>query len=177
MIIGLSGYAQAGKDTVAEIMGRKYGYERVAFADKIREFLYDMNPSTGTELLKAKVDSEGWEQAKRHPEVRRLLQTTGMAGRTLFSEMFWIDQVFSQLDSEKKYVITDVRFTNEANSVKKFGGEIWRIKRQGIEAINSHVSESEMDRYHVDRILSNGGTLEELELLVQTRMDSLLHAN
>ncbi len=44
MIIGLTGYAQSGKDTVANILVERYGFTRVAFADKIREFLYETNP-------------------------------------------------------------------------------------------------------------------------------------
>jgi dephospho-CoA kinase len=40
MIIGLTGYAQSGKDTVANILVENYGYQRVAFADPIRALLY-----------------------------------------------------------------------------------------------------------------------------------------
>ena len=47
MIIGLTGYAQSGKDTLANILVENYGYTRVAFADKIREFLYEVNPMVG----------------------------------------------------------------------------------------------------------------------------------
>ena len=36
MIIGLSGYARSGKDTVAELLVLNYGFKRVAFADGIR---------------------------------------------------------------------------------------------------------------------------------------------
>ena len=39
MIIGLTGYAQAGKDSVANSLVQNYGYTRVAFADKIKELL------------------------------------------------------------------------------------------------------------------------------------------
>ena len=31
-VIGLTGYAQSGKDTVASILVEKYGYRRIAFA-------------------------------------------------------------------------------------------------------------------------------------------------
>ena len=55
--------------------------------------------------------------------------------------------------------------------------EIWRIKRTNTDAVNDHVSESQMDGYKVDRILVNRGTLDELELLVQTRMGALLNDN
>ncbi len=45
-IIGFSGYAQSGKDTAAEILG-EIGYERIAFADILRKFLYAVNPKIG----------------------------------------------------------------------------------------------------------------------------------
>jgi cytidylate kinase len=75
MIIGLTGYAQSGKDTVAKILVENYGYTRVAFADKIREFLYETNPmydSIAGEpvFVKAKVDRDGWEVAKQSPHIR-----------------------------------------------------------------------------------------------------------
>ena len=38
-VIGLTGYAQSGKDTLASILVEKYGYSRVAFGDKIRDFI------------------------------------------------------------------------------------------------------------------------------------------
>jgi hypothetical protein len=68
--------------------------------------------------------------------------------------------------------MSDVRFINEAECISARGGDMWRVKRPGVGAVNAHVSESDLDGYKVDKILSNGGTLEELELLVHTRMDS-----
>lgn len=43
-IIGLSGYARSGKDEAANILVNEYGFTRVAFADKLREVLYALNP-------------------------------------------------------------------------------------------------------------------------------------
>jgi dephospho-CoA kinase len=72
MIIGLSGYAQSGKDTVAKVLVEKYGYRRVAFADPIRDLLYGMDPlvpkgygeSVINYRLQDLVDSYGWEKWK-----------------------------------------------------------------------------------------------------------------
>jgi hypothetical protein len=183
MIIGLTGYAQSGKDSVAKILVEKHGFIRVAFADRIRDFVFDADPMytlVGNEprYLRSFVESVGWEEAKKHPEVRRLLQNIGVAARNIFGEQFWIDQAMRQLDPENDYVITDVRFVNEANTLQQMGEwvegatvELWRIKRAGTDAINSHVSEKEMDGYKVDKILSNSGTLEDLELLVDRRLN------
>lgn len=178
MIIGLSGYAQSGKDTVADILVAKYGYKRVAFADPIRKLLYEMNPRLGiNHNLQELVDDYGWDVAKKTAEVRRLLQELGVAARKVVNENVWVDAAFYQMSGSDNYVITDVRFENEADKVKDSGGEVWRVKRPGVEAVNGHISEHALDGYKVDRILSNGGTLEELAFLVQSRMGSLLHAD
>lgn len=176
MIIGLTGYAQSGKDTVANILVENFGYTRIAFADKIREFLYETNPMydsvVGEPLfVKAKVDRDGWEEAKKSPHIRRLLQTSGVAARKVFGENFWVQQALKDVHFEGNYVITDVRFTNEADIIKKYdNSQLWRVKRLGVEAVNSHVSETELDGYPVDQIFINNTTIEDLEVLVKTRM-------
>ena len=184
MIIGLTGYAQSGKDTVAKILVDQYGYTRVAFADKIRDFLYETNPMydsiAGEPLfVKARVDRDGWEKAKQSPQIRRLLQNSGVAARKVFGDTFWVDQVIGRLGHawwgyKDNIVITDVRFTNEADAIKGRGGQIWRIKRIGIDAVNGHVSEHEMDGYPVDQIFTNNGTLDDLTSMLKARMVGLL---
>ena len=176
MIIGLTGYAQSGKDTVAKILVENYGYTRIAFADKIRDFLYETNPMfdaiAGEPMfVKNKVDRDGWEEAKKSPHIRRLLQTSGVAARKVFGDLFWVQQALRDVHFEGNYVITDVRFTNEADAIKKYdNSQLWRIKRLGVDAINGHVSEHEMDGYPVDQIFVNNTTVEDLEMLVKTRM-------
>ncbi len=177
MIIGLTGYAQSGKDTVAKILVENYGYTRIAFADKIRDFLYETNPMfdaiAGEPMfVKNKVDRDGWEEAKKSPHIRRLLQNSGVAARKLFGEDFWVKQALKDIKFGENYVLADVRFENEADEIKFTGGQIWRIKRLGIEPVNSHLSETQMDGYPVDQIFINNGTVEDLEILIKTRMMS-----
>lgn len=177
MIIGLSGYARSGKDEVAKILVEEYGYTRAAFADKIREFLYETNPQIGGNRLQHLIDTYGWEVAKSQPEVRHLLQSIGVGARKLLGDDIWIYQVLKDLHPSDKIVISDVRFINEAECIGARGGQLWRIKRTGVEAVNSHVSEHDMDGYPVDKILKNEGTLEDLRTLVRTRMEFTLNAN
>ena len=175
-IIGLTGYAQSGKDTLASILVERYGYRRVAFADTIRSFIYEVNPMVAcspTGYLKDLVNLVGWDKAKQEPQVRRILQDVGVAARNLFGEDFWVNQALKSYDGSK-VVITDVRFINEADAIKSLGGQIWRVKRLGVSAVNSHVSEHEMDDYRVDQIFVNNGTIEELTLLIQTRMSNAI---
>ena len=176
MIIGLTGYAQSGKDTVAQILVKRYGFTRVAFADPIREFAYDVNPIVDTVAnekitLRYMVDRDGWEGAKKHEEVRKTLQRIGVAARNNFGDDFWIIKAMEKVKHADRIVVTDVRFINEAKWIKNYEqSQIWRIKRLGIGAVNNHVSESEMDGYKVDQILVNNGTLDELDFLINTRM-------
>ncbi len=174
MIIGLAGYAQSGKDTVAEILINRFGYKRVAFADKLKEFAYDTNPIVGYVAgepitLKHVVDRAGWESAKTNTNIRRYLQDIGLAARNHFSQTFWVDQAMRQV-TDLKVVITDVRFINEADTIRLNGGQIWRIQRPGVGAVNGHVSESQMDNYPVDQTFVNDGSIEDLENLIVTRM-------
>jgi hypothetical protein len=74
---------------------------------------------------------------------------------------------------EENYVITDVRFENEAEMIIGLGGQLWRIKRVGFGPVNDHVSESELDGYKVSQIFVNNGTLKDLEALVANRMKTL----
>jgi len=59
-------------------------------------------------------------------------------------------------------VFADVRFQNEAERVRKAGGQIWRVERDGIEAPNKHVSEFDLEGYRFDKVLHNYGTLDDL---------------
>lgn len=173
--IGLVGYSQSGKDTVASILVEKYGYTRVAFADKIREFLYGLNPMVAcspTGYLQDLVNLVGWDAAKQEPQVRRLLQDLGNSARKTIDENVWVTLALGNIDVNQRVVITDVRFENEAMMIKLMGGQLWRVKRVGVGPVNDHVSESELEGYKVDQIFVNNGTIEDLEALIKTRMNN-----
>lgn len=179
MIIGLTGYAGSGKDTIAKLLIEHYGFVRVAFADPIRSFCYQVNPIVGwvagePTYLKNIVDRDGWESAKRYEGVRRMLQNVGCAARDVFGDMFWVHQALNSMaESHSNIVVTDVRFKNEADALKLFGAQIWRVKRPNVNAVNNHISETEMEGYKVDQIFYNAGSLEDLALLVKERMRGL----
>jgi CRISPR/Cas system CSM-associated protein Csm4 (group 5 of RAMP superfamily) len=179
MIIGLTGYAQSGKDTLANLLVENYGYTRVAFADKIRDFLYEMNPMVDTVafepiFLKERVDRDGWEVAKQNPHIRRALQNAGVAARKTFGEGFWVHEAMKSMLEDPRpdmnYVITDVRFLNEADMIRANKGQMWRVKRNGVEAVNAHISESQLDGYPVDQIFTNNGSIDDLKELLNKRL-------
>jgi len=164
MIIGLSGYARSGKDTVAELLVLNYGFKRMAFADGIREALLVLNPILHDgHRLNEVVGMYGWEVAKSKDEVRRLLQVLGTeVGRKLINEDVWVWLLFNKISTDERIVIPDVRFPNEAKMIEQQGGDVWRINRHNHTAVNDHISEHAMDNHMFKRVVYNDGTLDDL---------------
>src|SRR5690606_583210 len=144
-LIGLTGYAGAGKDTVATYL-YGYGYARYAFADKLKEEVYEAFPD-----IRETVDEVGWDKAKWvNPHVRTTLQDYGVWRRTTEGAYYWVNRVIEQLNADRPpfVVITDVRFPNEAAYVRSIclsdggGGALVKVERDGVGPVNDHVSES-----------------------------------
>lgn len=178
-LIGLSGYARAGKDTVGEILVRDHGFTRVSFADKLREAALAIDPILWTWVppgkervavrLSTVIDIHGWEYCKEnYPEVRRLLQALGTeAGRNILGENIWVTAAFKGLDPDGKYVFTDVRFPNEYHAIGSWGGEVWRVSRPDTAPVNAHPSETALDDgFYFHRYVHNNSTIKSLEVAV-----------
>jgi len=173
MIIGLSGYARCGKDTVAQYLVDNYGFKRVAFADGIRNALLAINPFIPNHTsLNEVVAAEGWEVAKLNPYVRMMLQNLGVHARENWSQGFWIDQAFKQYTGGR-VVITDVRFPNEYDAIVDKEGQIIRVIREGVAPINNHISEIALDNHVFKHTIHNDSDLFDLHLSIENLMREL----
>lgn len=176
-IIGLSGWARNGKDTVAEHLIANYGYKQISFAAPMKEALYRLNPKitinnvVGTPV-RTGVDIYGWDDLKtRGPEIRELLQRFGTeVGREMFGEDFWVNAAIDSIPDGSRVVVSDVRYPNEADAVKKLGGEVWRVVRPGYGAANDHASEHALNDYNFDYIIDNNAGVETLYDLVDSKL-------
>ena len=168
-IIGLSGYAQSGKDAVSMIL-TEYGFRRRSFADPIRQALYTLDPMIDSfRSLREIVDQSGWDTAKSYPETRRLLQQLGTeVGREMLGQSTWLDIALRNLP--EKTCFTDVRFVDEADAIRALGGEVWRVNRPGGLPVNGHVSETALDDYDFVKVILNDGSLEDLRSKTLTAM-------
>lgn len=178
MIIGLAGYARSGKDSAADAL-EGIGFRRIAFADKLREFMYEMNPPIssiyGTVVpLRDIIDSRGWDGYKDTvwaKDIRRWMQVVGTnCVRGILGNDIWANATFDSMYMDKNYVLTDVRFMNEANGIRQRGGRMYRIIRAGVGPANDHVSETALDNYDYDGFIHNDGTLEEFHDSVRRRI-------
>lgn len=178
-IIALSGFARSGKDEAARVLVEEHGFVQVAFADKLREMLYALDPiveqswHVGMDLeihpetitVSQVIDKFGWggyKETRYGGEIRRLLQRLGTeAGRQTLWDSIWIDAALTGLPEDAKVCIADCRFRNEAEAVRERGGKVIRVTRNGVSAANNHISEHDLDNYEFDYHLSNHGSLED----------------
>jgi len=165
LFIGISGYARSGKDTVGKILVDSHGFERRAFADKLKELALALDRRIATEVA-----NDGWEAAKNDSYVREYLQRLGTSARDIVAKDIWITALFNGLTPFADHVVTDVRFENEANAIRGLGGIVWRINRPGINAVNNHISEHQMDSYDFDAVIENDGSLEDLAKKVEAEL-------
>jgi hypothetical protein len=108
-IIGITGYAQNGKDSIGDILIKHYGYERIALADPLKEMALAI----------------GWDGTKSDVppckccgmlQGRPLLQKMGTeAIRAHLGPDIWVETAINKMHHGGKYVVTDVRFPNEAS--------------------------------------------------------------
>lgn len=167
LLIGLTGYATAGKDAAAVPLIQA-GYQRLSFADNLRYLAYYTNPlvaqphAANPTYLANVVDSQGWDKAKENPSVRRVLQNLGLAARDTFGPDCWVQALHAQRKDGQRYVITDVRFPNEAAYIQDRGGILINITRPGVGPINDHPSETALSGHPADYYITNDGTLLDL---------------
>lgn len=192
-LIALCGAAGAGKDTVADMLpARKLAFADTLYAEVAAawgvsvEWLKDrrfkdvlqwemrLDACQNEEFLgylrwsgKAWIGSYDDGNLPRSP--RQILQWWGDYRRAQSPDYFVarVAATLTWIDPHMDSVITDVRFSNEADMVRKFVGEIWQIRREGIEAgATGHSSDNDGSQFNPDRIIYNNGTLLELRQTV-----------
>jgi hypothetical protein len=178
--IGFSGWARSGKDTAADYAIKNYGYTKASFAEPIREALFRLNPKINVggfsqASLATAVKSFGWEDLKTFSvDVRPLMQRLGTeVGREMFGDNFWVEAALDRIPDGAKVVFSDVRYPNEADSIKALGGQIYRINRDGVGPANGHPSETALNDYAFDGRIDNSGTVEQL----YGQIDRVINAN
>lgn len=165
-LVGLVGRAGSGKDRFYYSVLAQYNYVRIAFGDPVKvlsvihllksypgilekeEQLLRVFPSLYLELFSNQKTSLS----------RTLQQYIGTDLARSFDENYWI-KIAEKLIKEKlekgiRVTVTDVRFLNEAESIKKLGGVLVKIVGKGsydfddLEA--KHQSESELEKIVCD---------------------------
>jgi hypothetical protein len=166
-LIGITGKAGSGKDTLADAAIRDFGAAKYNFALPIKQALNAMFGWT-MEMW----DDRDWKEAPvpwlgKSPRV--LAQTLGTEwGRELINPDLWtligMDRYWKHVQSGRTepFIIADVRFDNEAQAIHKLGGVVIQVVRPAQSEIqtSSHRSEGGVNQDLVDHIVYNDSSME-----------------
>lgn len=140
-IIGITGSAGSGKDTIGDILVRNLpNWEKVSFAGHLKDvtallFGFDRKMLAGEtpedRQIREQPDPYWSEKMGKDFTPRFALQFFGTnLLRNQLHQNIWVDCLEKKiLESDKNIVITDVRFPNEIDMIKSIGGEVWRVER------------------------------------------------
>ncbi|MFF1417625.1 hypothetical protein [Streptomyces sp. NPDC058280] len=185
--IGIIGRARVGKDTAGQWLVANRGYRRIGFADALKEAALKLDPIVETYALHSPteaverrlsdlVQAVGWEGAKDDvPEVRRILQELGMAIRAI-DEEFWLRAALKTVTEANEdgvpVVITDVRFPNESDSLRRAGFHLVYIDRPGVPQLD-HESEGALTAEDADFRVMNSATVDDLHAEIELVMSTV----
>lgn len=179
LLIGLAGPARSGKDTAARYLAAQYQLLTYAFAMPLKAALMVMLNLTAEQLDGAlKEQTLAW--LGKSP--RELLQTLGTEwGRGLVHQELWLRLAAENLanlanqnqDWLAGFVISDVRFDNEAEWIRQRGGVVVHIRRPDAQAVNPHASEAGITRHARDMVVINDSDLDYLHAQLDHVITSL----
>jgi dephospho-CoA kinase len=181
LILGFTGEKGSGKDTAGNYLVEKYGFERMAFADALKQvckIVFDLTDKQLNDASRKEQVDERWEVSPRH-----LMQVVGTElFRDKLTEAFphlkgniWVSIIKQKLlkTKNKKVVLTDVRFENEAELLHNFGGKLIRIQRNNIiKKKDPHSSET--NQLEVNQTLQNTTSKEELYAQLDILVNNLV---
>jgi len=193
-LIGICGRKRHGKDSVGRIL-RDYGYMNTAFADPVKRVAMDVYGLSWDQCY-----GDGPEKEAVDPRwglsPRAIMQRLGTeVGRGIHLDT-WIRHTLDNVRSAAAgtgfvlrddagrafvrvpppvsspwWVVTDLRFPNEADAVRAVGGRVLRVVRPSLGVpTDEHPSESSVDLVTADVTIVNDGSLEDLRDLVDDAM-------
>lgn len=164
-VIGLTGLAGSGKSTASHLLMSKVpGSVRIPVASCLK----DMAMCLGL------TEDMVYGDKKMMPipglgdvTPRYILQTLGTDwGRNMIHPNIWVlswrakvRKAFS--DGASLVVVDDVRFPNEASTIREMGGKLIRISSTRVIQM-THESERHISGLSVDRDVTNNGSMDEL---------------
>lgn len=178
-LIGINGYSNSGKDELARSIQKiDPSYENKKFAGKLKQvasiLLGEPVESFEDRWFKESVLDYSWWKVNKDGEspmyVREFLQILGTEGlRNNLHQNVWVNALFADYRPAKlseynpsNWVISDVRFINEAQAIKDRGGYVIRIDRPGVKPVNNHSSETGLDNWDFDFKVANVSDLVSL---------------
>lgn len=189
LVIALTGPKGSGKDTVADIIHRKYTPEwytvnRTAFADPIKQVvqhIFQLSPHGTHQYDMFKRTNVSYTLPEHIPSSipgRHIVREIGMLMRK-YDEKQFNEYVYNKVTSgrftdKRIEIVTDLRFDNEYTMLKNdLGAKIVKIKRPDYH-YDGHITERGFDDQLVDFVINNNGSLVDLHTQTLQMVDTFL---
>ena len=178
MLLGITGFAGCGKDTVGNYIKEIYGYKSHAFADPIKVMCsaaFGIPLGHFYDRMLKEDPLPIWNLSPR-----KIMQLAGTeAFQTVFGKDVWIKRAQTEMErvGTDRFVLTDVRFEPEAEWIRKEGGKILHIVRKDMTEIgeNEHLSEAGIEFDHkTDFYIQNDSTIPQLHRNIDEILEPLL---
>lgn len=104
---------------------------------------------------------------KKINSFRQLMQFVGTeVVRGVISNTFWIDVLHNQIKNKNRVVITDARFPNERQYIRKRNGKLLLVKRN-TKLNDNHISENQLNEKEFDGVIDNNKDIPYLEYKIE----------
>ena len=196
MIIGICGFIGSGKDTIADYLVNFHGFRRESFANTLKDAVSSVFGWDRTLLEGRTKEAREWREQVDPWWAERLDMPTLTPRRKGFHDDIWIASLENKLRNSKDHVvISDCRFPNEIEAIRKAGGSIVWVRRgelpdwydmavaanlghnwavQDLKMRKIHASETAWVGTEFDEVIDNNGSIDDLykqtELVVSNQI-------
>ena len=168
MIILFSGKAGSGKDAAALILCEEMQFQRLAFADVLKE---DVAKQTGIPVQTFHTKKDVIYDAG--VSYRTLLIDHAAAAKAVDIDIYArkVADLILQYPSNK-WVISDWRHYSELKCLLNRGLVVITVRiNRPATALRSHFTETELDNYEFDHVIENDGSISDL----RDKLKGLIH--
>jgi hypothetical protein len=164
ILLGLTGRAGSGKDTVADYLAKRYDVTRLSFAAPLKMLAckwFGFSDEQVNTLEGKETPDPRWCGPDGKPRTpREVLQLIGTEGFRAVDPDFWLKIARRSVEecaacSDEGVAFTDLRFPNEAAMIRSLGGYVVRVIKEGGTGTThvAHASETLLDSIVADFVM------------------------